>query len=119
MIFIRHSKSLSPNLKNCFFPWNQNDAGSSSAAFIKWGQWASTRSDMFPEKLCQELEELQASAPKHSWSFSEKVMESTLGLPADALMDVFDSFDREPLASGSVAQVYKANLGGQLVAVKV
>lgn len=74
---------------------------------------------MFPEKLCQELEELQASAPKHSWSFSEKVMESTLGLPADALMDVFDSFDREPLASGSVAQVYKANLGGQLVAVKV
>ena len=74
---------------------------------------------MFPERLCRELEELQASAPKHSWSFSEKVMESTLGLPAGALMEVFEGFDKEPLASGSVAQVYKANLGGQPVAVKV
>ena len=74
---------------------------------------------MFPELLCRELEGLQASAPKHPWSFSKKVMESTLGLPADALVDVFDAFDKEPLASGSVAQVYKAKLGGQLVAVKV
>ena len=85
------------------------ETGSTSAAFIKWGQWASTRSDMFPDLLCHELEQLQTSAPKHSWSFSEKMMESSLGLPADALMDVFDDFDKEPLASGSIAQGKKSN----------
>jgi len=93
--------------------------GSTSAAFIKWGQWAATRSDMFPDLLCQELEQLQNSAPEHPWSFSEKMMESSLGLPKDSLMDVFDNFIQKPLASGSIAQVYKAQLDGKPVAIKI
>jgi len=100
-----------------FLPFSST--GSTSAAFIKWGQWASTRTDMFPDRLCYELEQLQSSAPKHPWSFSEQMMESSLGLPTNALWDVFDDFDREPLASGSIAQVYKAQLAGKPVAVKI
>jgi aarF domain-containing kinase len=38
-------------------------------------------------------------------------MESSLGLPPDTLLDVFDSFDTKPLASGSIAQVHKAHSG--------
>ena len=74
---------------------------------------------MFPDLLCQELGTLQNSAPEHSWAFSEEVMESSLGLPSDSLMDVFDSFDKKPLASGSIAQVHKAELDGKPVAVKI
>jgi aarF domain-containing kinase len=74
---------------------------------------------MFPELLCQELEQLQSSAPEHSWSFSKRMMESSLGLPQDSLLDVFDSFDEKPLASGSIAQVHKAQLDGKPVAVKI
>jgi aarF domain-containing kinase len=74
---------------------------------------------MFPDILCQELGSLQSSAPEHAWSFSEKMMESSLGLPSDCLMDVFDSFDKKPLASGSIAQVHKAQLDGKPVAVKI
>jgi aarF domain-containing kinase len=74
---------------------------------------------MFPDMLCNELEQLQNSAPAHSWQFSEKMLESSLGLPSDSLMDIFDDFDKKPLASGSIAQVYKAHLGGRPVAVKI
>jgi hypothetical protein len=44
-------------------------------AFIKWGQWASTRADMFPPDMCRELEGLQTRAPAHSLAFTERVIE--------------------------------------------
>jgi len=44
--------------------------GSSGAAFIKWGQWSSTRPDMFPEELCKALSRLHAKAPIHSLGFT-------------------------------------------------
>ena len=56
---------------------------------------------------------------------SQKMMESSLGLPRGALLDVFDSFEPKPVASGSIAQVHKAVLKadnahmGTVVAVKV
>jgi hypothetical protein len=34
-------------------------------AFIKWGQWAATRQDMFPPDMCRSLAQLQSNAPKH------------------------------------------------------
>jgi aarF domain-containing kinase len=74
---------------------------------------------MFPDLLCQELGKLQSAAPAHSWEFSEKMMESSLGLPENSLLDIFDDFQKEPLASGSIAQIYKAHLDGQPVAVKI
>jgi len=45
--------------------------GSSGAAFIKWGQWSSTRPDMFSEDFCVALSKLHASAPVHSFAFTE------------------------------------------------
>lgn len=45
--------------------------GHSGAAFIKWGQWSSTRPDMFNEEFCTALSSLHDSAPVHSFSFTE------------------------------------------------
>jgi hypothetical protein len=103
-----------------WYKWVASCLASSGAAFIKWGQWASTRSDMFPLALCDALSELHNSAPAHDWDFTQTLVESSLDIPQGSLFDVFSSFDREPLASGSIAQIHKACLkNGQVVAAKV
>jgi hypothetical protein len=103
-----------------WYPWLGRCLGSSGAAFIKWGQWASTRSDMFPEALCDALSNLHSDAPCHSWNFTQNEVEASLDIPEGSLYRVFDTFDHEPLASGSIAQVHKARLrNGRVVAAKV
>lgn len=71
-------------------------------AFIKWGQWAATRRDLFPGDVCVALTRLQMNAATHDSAHSVKVIEAAFGHPIGAL---FDQFDMEPIASGSVAQV--------------
>ena len=102
-----------------WYPWLTDCIARSGAAWIKWGQWSSTRHDMFPSALCDSLSTLHASAPAHKWSISERTIEESLGLESGTVLKVFDSFDEQPLASGSIAQVHKAVLNGQTVAVKI
>ena len=71
----------------------------SGAAFIKWGQWSSTRSDMFPEEFCSLLSELQSNAPRHSYKYTEEMIRKELGMP---IHEIFDYFSKDPVASGSV-----------------
>jgi len=79
----------------------------SGAAFIKWGQWASTRPDLFPRDLCNELAKLQTKAPAHKFSYTRQTIEKAFGRRID---DIFEDFEEEPVASGSIAQVHKATL---------
>lgn len=88
----------------------------SGAAFIKWGQWSSTRPDMFPIELCDRLATLHSGAPVHSFKFTQSSIKAELG---SEISDIFSEFDEKPIASGSIAQVYRAVLNGELVAVKV
>ncbi|KAI5081560.1 hypothetical protein GOP47_0001303 [Adiantum capillus-veneris] len=77
------------------------------AAFIKWGQWAATRPDLFPRDLCSELSKLHTKAPAHKYSHTLRTVEKAFGRK---LQDIFEEFDEEPVASGSIAQVHKATL---------
>ncbi|MCO5599358.1 hypothetical protein L7F22_053459 [Adiantum nelumboides] len=96
------------------------------AAFIKWGQWAATRPDLFPRDLCIELTKLHANAPAHKFSYTVQTIERAFG---KRLNEIFVEFDERPVASGSIAQVHKATLqnsgalgkqkGPMTVAVKV
>ncbi|CAN0340554.1 unnamed protein product, partial [Hapterophycus canaliculatus] len=45
--------------------------GLCGTAFIKWGQWSSTRPDMFPEKLCESLSVLHKGAPSHKYAYTK------------------------------------------------
>lgn len=76
-------------------------------AFVKWGQWASTRRDMFPGDLCEELARLYTCVPSHRYHHTKKLVEAAFGQKID---DMFDYFEEEPCASGSIAQVHKAKL---------
>ncbi|EXB67452.1 hypothetical protein L484_009532 [Morus notabilis] len=76
-------------------------------AFIKWGQWAATRPDLFPRDLCSELAKLHTKASAHSFSFSKKSIKSAFGCK---LPEIFDLFEEQRVASGSVAQVHQATL---------
>ena len=99
----------------------------SGPAFIKWGQWAATRADLFPRDMCEELEKLHADAPAHGYDVTAKAIEDSFGFPLDVL---FTEFDTLPVASGSIGQVHRATVSpvasrltgmeeGALVAVKV
>ncbi|XP_018349868.1 PREDICTED: uncharacterized aarF domain-containing protein kinase 2 isoform X1 [Trachymyrmex septentrionalis] len=74
--------------------------------FIKFGQWISTRWDVFPRDVCNTLSQLQRNATSHSWLYTERLLEATYGPSWRNLFVRFD--DKEPIGSGCCAQVYKA-----------
>ncbi|KAK9056352.1 hypothetical protein SSX86_027442 [Deinandra increscens subsp. villosa] len=76
-------------------------------AFIKWGQWAATRPDLFARDLCTELSKLHTKAPEHSFSYTKKTVEKAFGRQ---ISDIFDDFEEVPVASGSIAQIHRAVL---------
>ncbi|KAF5475582.1 hypothetical protein F2P56_007375 [Juglans regia] len=76
-------------------------------AFIKWGQWAATRPDLFPRDLCTKLSELHSKAPEHSFAYTRKTIERAFGRE---LSEIFENFEESPVASGSIAQVHRASL---------
>ena len=85
--------------------------------FVKFGQMLSTRRDLLPPDLADELALLQDRVPPFDSGMAVQVLEELYGRPID---EVFDDFERTPVASASVAQVHFARLpDGTEVAVKV
>ncbi len=85
--------------------------------FVKFGQLISSRPDLIPEELAQELKKLQDEVPPLPFEGIQEWLEEELGAPAT---EVFADFDHQPYAAASVAQVYKATLKqGDPVMVKV
>ncbi len=85
--------------------------------FVKFGQIASTRSDLLPEVITTELALLQSSARPIDADAVREVLESELGASVE---EEFASFDFEPLAAASIGQTHRAVLTtGEHVVVKV
>ena len=85
--------------------------------FVKFGQILSTRRDMLPGDLADELAKLQDDVPPFSGQEAQAIIEKSLGKPTS---DLFQSFDETPLASASIAQVHTATLfDGKQAIVKV
>lgn len=85
--------------------------------FIKFGQMLSTRPDLLPADIAEELALLQDKVPPFPGKQAREIIEQALKQPIAAL---FDKFDEAPLASASIAQVHAARLkNGHEVVVKV
>jgi ubiquinone biosynthesis protein len=88
--------------------------------FVKFGQVLSTRRDLLPTDIADELAKLQDQVPPFSAELALAQIEAAYGRPAH---EVFAEFNAVPIASASIAQVHLARLrpedGGQEVAVKI
>lgn len=85
--------------------------------FVKFGQVLSTRRDLLPVDIVDELARLQDQVPPFSSELAITLIEKSLKAHPDQL---FAHFEREPVASASIAQVHFATLkNGKEVAVKV
>jgi len=85
--------------------------------FIKFGQLLSTRRDLLPPDIADELAMLQDKVPPFDEALAAAIIETALGKPVSTL---FARFEELPMASASVAQVHGATLhGGEDVVVKV
>ncbi|CAG8220491.1 unnamed protein product [Penicillium salamii] len=83
-------------------------------AFIKLGQWAASRTDIFPPEMCNIMSSLHSNAPAHSLHQTKRIIRKAFnGLPFE---DIFEEFQEEPLGVGAIAQVYKAKLKPSLAA---
>src|SRR5471032_2080477 len=85
--------------------------------FIKFGQVLSTRRDLLPADIADELARLQDQVPPFSTVLACAQLERSFGRP---VTEVFEQFDALPVASASIAQVHFAVLpGGRECAVKI
>lgn len=85
--------------------------------FVKFGQLLSTRRDLLPLDMADELARLQDQVAPFSSAVARTLVETAIGQP---LSQVFARFDDAPIASASVAQVHAAALAdGREVVVKV
>ena len=85
--------------------------------FVKFGQALSTRRDLLPVDIADELAKLQDSVPPFPSEQAVAILNEVYGEPVE---QVFKRFDAEPLAAASIAQVHTAQLpNGQEVVVKL
>lgn len=77
----------------------------SGPTFIKLGQWASTRRDVFSPEFCDRFSRLHVRVHPHSWTHTKQCLTRAFGEGWRQLF-IFDS--KDPVGSGCVAQVYRA-----------
>jgi len=89
----------------------------SGGMLVKFGQIASTRDDLLPAVITDELAQLRSSVPGLPFATVRSVVETELGAPLDS---IFTSFDEQPLAAASIGVTHRAVLrDGRRVIVKV
>ena len=85
--------------------------------FVKFGQAISTRRDLLPPDIADELAKLQDEVPPFPAAEAIAILDAAYGRP---VAEVFERFDEEPFAAASIAQVHTAKLhGGHEVIVKL
>ncbi|KAL7622462.1 hypothetical protein AAE478_007968 [Parahypoxylon ruwenzoriense] len=77
-------------------------------AFIKLGQWAASRTDIFPTEMCDIMSKLHSNAPAHSLEATMRIVEEAFD--GRGFEEIFEEFHETPLGVGAIAQVYKAKL---------
>jgi aarF domain-containing kinase len=81
-------------------------------SFIKLAQWAASRADLFPTKLCEMMSKLHSNNDPHPFWYTKQVIEKSFEHSFD---EIFEFFDETPIGCGAIAQVYKARLRPEIL----
>lgn len=100
-----HPENLAVNLRNTI--------EALGTTYIKFGQMLSTRYDLLPKQITDQLAMLQDNSPKMPFETVEQILNAAYG----NYLDVFESFDPEPIGAASIAQAHSAvtKSGGHVV----
>ncbi|XP_066286238.1 uncharacterized aarF domain-containing protein kinase 2-like isoform X2 [Branchiostoma lanceolatum] len=82
--------------------------------FIKLGQWASTRRDLFTDEFCDRFSRLHVHVKPHSWFFTKRRLHRAFGKNWRKIFVKFENM-RRPIGSGCIAQVYKAYMRPEMI----
>lgn len=113
-LFVREQPEVHPKTRGERIRYFLEELG---PTFIKIGQIASTRPDLIPEDILQELEKLQDEVPPFPYSEVQAIIEQELG---GRISDIFTEFRAVPFGAASIGQVHYGVLKtGEKVAVKI
>lgn len=96
---------LAPSISSLWLHLLLKATETSGSTYIKLGQWASTRRDLFSEAFCAQFSKLHVRVTPHPWTHTEHVLQQAFGEDWGKVL-CFE--EQEPVGSGCVAQVYKA-----------
>lgn len=105
LLFLYPLTYLAPGLSTLWLYLLLKATETSGPTYIKLGQWASTRRDLFSEAFCAQFSKLHVQVPPHPWARTEYLLQQAFGEDWGSLL-FFET--QEPVGSGCVAQVYKA-----------
>ncbi|XP_045720128.1 uncharacterized aarF domain-containing protein kinase 2 isoform X1 [Mirounga angustirostris] len=96
---------LAPSVSSLWLYLLLKATETSGPTYIKLGQWASTRRDLFSEAFCAQFSKLHVRVTPHPWAHTEHFLRQAFGEDWGRVL-CFEK--KEPVGSGCVAQVYKA-----------
>ncbi|XP_032339396.1 uncharacterized aarF domain-containing protein kinase 2 isoform X2 [Camelus ferus] len=96
---------LAPSVSSLWLHLLLKATETSGPTYIKLGQWASTRRDLFSEAFCAQFSKLHVQVTPHAWTHTEDFLREAFGEDWGRVL-CFEK--QEPVGSGCVAQVYKA-----------
>jgi aarF domain-containing kinase len=109
--FGRRNKRKGSKMRSGAIVWFRllrRSAELAGATFIKLGQWAASRTDIFPKEMCDELGQLHSNAVAHSLHATKRIISESFGyMPFE---EIFDEFNEKPVGVGAIAQVYIGKL---------
>lgn len=113
-LFVKEQPEIHPKTRGERLRYFLEELG---PAFIKVGQIASTRPDVFPADIIEELEKLQDEVPPFLYSEVQTIIRQEMG---ENIEDIFSEFHEKPLGAASIGQVHYGVLKtGEEVAVKI
>ena len=84
----------------------------SGPTFVKLGQWASTRRDLFSAEFCDLFTKLHSHSKVHSWYYTKYKLRKAFGKHWRLL---FEKFEKVPIGSGCVGQVHRAYMCSDMI----
>lgn len=97
-------------LTDLWWIWLTHTLEEAGPTFVKLGQFASTRQDIFSPAICQRLGRLREATMPHDWSMTENSLREMLGPDWDRYIYISEEDRRKPVGSGCIAQVYRGHV---------